>query len=176
MFKDQFENKMVHARHLIVVTLLAVSLSACGFHLRGNIPLSDGIKNMYVIAPEGTFKEQLEDILTKAGAQIADTKGGGDVVLKVTEADVDRTVGTLDERGKANSYKLRFKVTYALEDLEGQEIRGEKSVNENRRYDFNPEDVVASESEEAELLESMEQDAALSIVRQLATITDYPSK
>ena len=44
-------------------------------------------------------------------------------------------------------------------------------------YNFDPSLVVQSESEEAELLEDMEEQASLRIVRQLSTITDYqPSK
>ena len=80
--------------------LLASAVTACGFHLRGNIPLSDGIKNMYVVAPEGTFKDELESLLTRAGATIATAEGGADVILNVTQAALQRKVGTLDSLGK----------------------------------------------------------------------------
>ncbi len=176
MFREILSNKVGNTARLMLLLVLGTSLTACGFHLRGNIPLSEEIKNMYVIAPQGSFKDQLESILSRAGAQLAETKGGADVVLRVTDASSDRTVGTLDERGKANSYNLRFKVTYTLDDPEGEAIRKSTKLYENRRYDFNPEAVIESESEEAELLEDMEQDAALRIVRQLSAITDYQAK
>jgi outer membrane lipopolysaccharide assembly protein LptE/RlpB len=35
--------------------------------------------------------------------------------------------------------------------------------------------VLESESEEADLLTDMEQEAAINIVRQLASVTDYPA-
>ena len=158
---------------LTLMTLLLVSLASCGFHLRGNIPLSEGIKNMYVVAPNGSFKDELEQVLVKAGAQLAENKASADVVLKVRKAESARSVGTLDARGKANSYNLRFKVVYILKDTEGKKIRDVKRLTESRQYDFDPTRVVESESEEADLLESMERDAALRIVRQLATVTDY---
>lgn len=157
--------------------LLATAVTACGFHLRGNIPLSEGIKNMYVVGPDGTFKDQLERILTRAGAELAVDQASADVIVNVTRASVTRTVGTLDERGKANSYNLLFTVKYSLDDIEGQKIRKPATLKESRRYNFDPALIVQTESEEAELLDDMEEQASLRIVRQLSTITDYqPSK
>jgi len=156
-----------------LLLILAISISACGFHLRGNIPLSDGVKNMFVSAPEGPFKDQLEKVLTKAGAELSATEAAADTILVVTNAATSRTVGTLDERGKANSYNLRFRVDYALLDPAGTNIRPSTTLVESRRYDFDPETVVETEAEEAELQENMEQDLSLRIVRQLSTITNY---
>lgn len=159
-----------------LLLVLAVSISACGFHLRGNIPLADGVKNMFVSAPEGPFKDQLERVLSKAGATLTATPAGADVILVVTNAATSRTVGTLDERGKANSYNLRFNVKYVLKNPDDENIRPSSSLTESRRYNFDPETVVETEAEEAELQESMEQDISLRIVRQLSTITDYVPK
>ena len=158
---------------LIGMIVIAVSLSACGFHLRGNIPLSDGIKNMYVNAPDGSFKDALEDRLSKLGANLVKSPKAGDVILNVTKAQSSRSVGTLDERGKVNSYNLRFKVTYTLLDLNEKSIRPKKTITESRRYNFDPEFVIESESEEAELIEDMEEESVLKLIRQLAAITDF---
>jgi len=158
---------------LIVVAVIASALSACGFHLRGNIPLPDGIKYMFVMAPEGTFKEKLEQVIVNGGGVLATGKGGGDVVLNIGSAGTTRTVGTLDDRGKVDSYNLIFSVSYSLQDPNGKPIR-QASLSETRRYDFDPELVLESESEEADLLTDMETDIALRIVRQLSSVTDYP--
>ena len=158
---------------IALLLILSAALTACGFHLRGNIPLSDGIKNMYVVGPEGSFKDQLERILTRAGAELAVDRASADVILDVTKASIKRTVGTLDERGKANSYNLLFSVKYSLKDIEGKNIRKPRGLNESRRYNFDPAEIVQSESEEAELLDDMEEQVSLRIVRQLSTITDF---
>ena len=65
-------------------------------------------------------------------------------------------------------------MSYRLEDPAGEKIRSAK-IKETRRYNFNPELVLESESEEADLLTDMEQEAAINIVRQLASVTDYPA-
>lgn len=168
---------MLKTQQLRMTLLLAlvVSLTACGFHLRGNIPLSDGIKNMYVAAPKGSFKEELEKVLERAGANLIPNQAGADVVLNVTLAELNRNVGTLDERGKVNSYNLVFRTRYNLKSVEGEVIRKRTTLRETRRYDFDPLQVVATESEERDLQEDMEKEIALRIVRQLSAITDYPA-
>ncbi len=162
---------------LVAVFALAISLTACGFHLRGNIPLTDGLKNMYVNGPKGSFKDLLEKRLTKLGANLVSNPQGGDVVLSITSAESNRTIGTLDERGKVNSYNINFIVGYTLLDSAGNPIRPPASVVESRRYNFDPSAVIESESEEADLLEDMEEEAVLKVIRKLASITDFdPSK
>lgn len=165
-----------HAIKLFSVIGLALVLSACGFHLRGNIPLSDSIKNMYLNAPEGTFKQELERGLTRQGAVLSASKEAADVVLTITKVDSDRTVGTLDERGKANSFNLLLKVNYNLKTSDNKIIRKLTKLVEVRRYDFDPQFVVETELEEVELLESMEEEIVLRIVRQLAVITEIESQ
>ena len=165
-----------HVIKLFSVIGLALVLSACGFHLRGNIPLSDSIKNMYLNAPEGTFKQELERGLTRQGAVLSASKEAADVVLTVTTVDSDRTVGTLDERGKANSFNLLLTVNYNLKTSDNKIIRKPTKLVEVRRYDFDPQFVVETELEEVELLESMEEEIVLRIVRQLAVITEIESQ
>ena len=164
---------------LTVLLSLSISLAACGFHLRGNIPLPEGIQSMFVDAPEGDFKDTLKEVLTNAGAQLASSAAGADVVLTVSKAVTSRTVGTLDERGKANSYNLLFSVEYELTgreaEKEAESIRT-ASLIESRRYNFDPDLVIESESEEADLQEDMEEAISLRIVRQLSTLTDYSPK
>ena len=158
---------------LLVVLALGTVVTACGFHLRGSIPLPDGIKYMFVEAPEGSFKDKLEEMLENGGAEIASSRASASVVLNVLTAEPSRRVGTLDERGKADSYNLRFKVKYVLQDPEGEEIR-EASLSESRRYNFDPDFVIETEAEEEELQKDMEESIGLRIVRQLSSITDYP--
>ena len=166
------KNAMLNAfSRAVFVVVMASVITACGFHLRGNIPLPSGIQNLFVEAPAGTFKDELEAVLTNAGAQIASSAEAADVVLTITQAATGRSVGTLDERGKADSYNLRFKVKYTLDTQAGKQLR-EASLNELRRYNFDPELVIESEAEEAELQGNMEEAIALRIVRQLSTVTD----
>ena len=86
MLKQPLFRGSQRALRLLVVAIIVAAVSACGFHLRGNIPLSDSVKNMHVVAPEGSFKDTLEEMLSNAGAQLASSSGAADVVLNISEA------------------------------------------------------------------------------------------
>jgi len=157
------------SRSLVLMVLIS-SLNACGFSLRGNTPLPEDLQNMYLDARTGPFKEQMEEILIRTGARLTEQREAADVQLSITESIVERTVGTLDERGKANSYLLNYRVRYSLVAADGRVLRS-SAIDENRRYDFDPDIVLETESEQEELIQDMEQSVALRIIRQLNTVT-----
>ena len=156
-------------RTLIVVSVCGVLFSACGFHLRGSIPLSDAIKDIYVSVPDGGFSRSLENLLENSGARIVN-RPAANATLNINDVTSNRTVGTIDERGKADSFDISLRVSYTLQNVAGVTVR-EASLYETRRYNFDPELVIETESEEADLLEDMEQTIALQLIRQLSTIT-----
>jgi len=153
----------------LVVLFVASAITACGFHLRGNTPLPAEISNIYIEAKNGPFKEKMEEVLSYGGATIATVQEAASSTLIVQKSIVEKTVGTIDERGKANSYELTYKVNYKLVDREGVSLRT-ASLYENRRFDFDPDTVLETESEEENLIVDMEESIALRVVRQLATI------
>ena len=155
----------------LIVIFLASTLNACGFHLRGSTPLPEGLQNMYLDARNGPFKEKMEDVLLQTGAQLATQPESAEVQLSILQSVVERTVGTLDERGKANSYRLNYRVQYSLLASDGSLLRT-SSLDENRRYDFDPDTVLETESEQEELIEDMEESLALRIIRQLTTVSN----
>lgn len=156
-------------RYLLLL-VLASSLNACGFSLRGSTPLPVGLQNMHLDARDGPFKEQMEEILVRIGARLTEASESADVQLSITESIVERTVGTLDERGKADSYLLNYRVQYSLLASDGSVLRS-SLIEENRRYNFDPDIVLETETEQEDLIEDMEQAVALRIIRQLNTVT-----
>ena len=150
--------------------LLAVCLSvtACGFHLRGTSSLDNSDKIVFVDAPYGTFEQQLKDDLRLSGVQLNNDKLGVDWNIKVSQARVNREIATLNERGTVDSYKLNFTVIYSVFDDQNKLIKAPQTLVESRQYVYNSVAVIESEFEEQALRESMEKDIAKRIVRQLS--------
>ena len=169
MHKQYLNVRKLISRTLILLFVVS-SLTACGFHLRGNIPLPESLKLMFVDANDGPFKEKLEEVLVKGGVTLTERRNAAPVTLKINQSVVDRTIGTLDERGKASSYNLNYKVNYALQAEDGTVIRT-SFLTETRRYDFDPDLVLETEAEEEELIEDMEESLVLRVLRQLSTVS-----
>jgi len=155
-----------------VFVCLLMSLSACGFHLRGNTPLIDAGQTIHVSGLEGSFADKLHDALVRSGAQVVKSPLGADMQVAITQARSNRTVGTLDERGIVDSYQLFFTVAYSVLDSEAKPLGEPKLIKENRQYVFSPELVVESEFEERALIGSMEDDVVARLIRQLSVLTN----
>lgn len=156
---------------LSLLLLLAMSITACGFHLRGSSPLFEGAYGVYVSAPKGSFTDELNDALARSGARVANVAEGSDIVIDVARAHKKREVGTLDERGKVDSYRINFTVVYSVVSADGKLLGGPEVLSENRQYVFEPEDVVESEFEEQALVQNMEQSIASKIVRRVSSLS-----
>lgn len=153
----------------LLLVSLCLGLTACGFHLRGGESIEGG-KIVYVDAPRGSFELQLIDDLGISGAQLANDKAVSDWHLKVTQAQLGREIGTLNERGTVDSYKLNFTVSYSVFDSKGKLLRVPQTLTETRQYVYDPIRIVESEFEEEALRKGMEKDISLRIIRHLSTL------
>jgi len=154
----------------LVFVFLCISLSACGFHLRGASSFDGSDKLVYLEAPRGSFEQQLADDLRIAGAQLINEKEGSDWYIKVSQARSGREIATLNERGTVDSYKLHLTVTYSVFDTENKLLRSPQTLTESRQYAFNPVNIIESEFEEDALINGMEKDVSLRIIRHLSEL------
>src|SRR4051812_45533200 len=93
--------------------ILAALLTACGFHMRGEVVLPSGLQRVHVqIAdPFSPLKRDLEAALKRGGAKVEEKAGDGvaDVVISaVSLGPVARSVG-------ANAYVNEFSMVYHVE-------------------------------------------------------------
>lgn len=156
----------------LLFVFLCVSLSACGFHLRGSSSLDGADKIIYLDAPRGSFEQQLLDDLRVSGAQLSNQKKGSDWHINVSQARSRREIGTLNERGTVDSYLLSFIVTYSVLDAGNTLLRAPQTITESRQYVYDPVDIIESEFEEEALRISMEKGISLRIIRHVSELND----
>ena len=156
--------------HKLLLLLLCVSLSSCGFHLRGTSSLEGVDKIIFLDAPRGSFEQQLLDDLRISGVQLTNEKKTSDWHLNVSQARSQREISTLNERGTVDSYRLNFIVTYSVLGADNKLIRAPQTLTESRQYVFNPADIIESEFEEQALRNGMEKDISLRIIRHLSEL------
>jgi len=154
----------------LFLVFLCVSVSACGFHLRGTSSLQEVDKIVFLEAPRGSFEQQLEDDLRISGVQLTNEKEASDWYIKVSQARSGRDIGTLNERGTVDSYKLRMVVTYSVFGPDNKLLRSPQTLTESRQYVFNPAGIIESEFEEEALRNGMEKEISLRIIRHLSEL------
>ena len=87
-------------RWLPLLLLSAAVLSACGFHLRGKLPLADSIKVIAVESSDLGLRDSMVDALKGSGATVVVDPAVAKAVLDLHQVDFKRTVRTIDSRGK----------------------------------------------------------------------------
>lgn len=156
----------------VLVAIVALSLTACGFHLAGTRPLPESLRSVYieVIAPYRVLQPPLETALRaslqRRGADVLSARNDTTTVIRLSELKETREVLSVGLDGKALEYRLVTAVHYEV-------IGGGKSLIQpgdlrlTRDYSFQPEQVLAKEAEETRLREFIQAEMAQLILLRL---------
>lgn len=154
----------------LVSCLLYLSLSGCGFHLRGTAgaALPESLGELRVTMPERGPDDPMvvavRRALAEAGARLTEEAGARTLVLSDERVE-PQVISIRTTTGKASEYRLRYGIRFRLE---GAGESAPQSIRLSREYTFDPARVLAKEEEERELVREMRADAAQQIVRRLA--------
>ena len=158
----------------LVVLVLSASMSACGFHLRGKLPIPDSIQTIAVQSSDRDLYLSLVDALSFAGATVVKSEQDAQAVLDLYNVKYDRRVLTIDDRGKVTGYTLEYIVNYRVTAANGENLR-ESTVIARRDFNFDPNLVLQAEIEARALRDNMVDDLTQRIMRQLVTIAAISS-
>jgi LPS-assembly lipoprotein len=143
-----------------------LSLTACGFHLRGSYNLPAEIKQLELrISPSSPLSPPLREALQSAGVQL----GGGDYTLGIMEDKLSKQTTNTDSRAKAAEYTLYYQVSYRLKNSAGQAVSPERKLLLRRSYQYDTTAIVGKTAEEETLIRELYLDAAQQILRQLGS-------
>ena len=154
------------------VAFLLMLLIGCGFHLRGAIDYSDSLKSIYVegISLQRGIGLHLKRGLKSNGIEVLDTYQKGSAVLKVTETKHDRRVLSVGSSAKISEYELYSSIIFSLTDSQGKILAGSQQVQAQRDFQFNENQMLARESEEASLRQHLNKELVQGVLRRLSAI------
>ena len=155
---------------LLLLATYYLLLVSCGFHLRGtgDAALPASLATVRVVP----FTQLANDPLTvavraalaQAGASIVDAPEAPAVVL-LGEQTETRVASVSTATAKASGYLVVYSASFRLD---GPQPLAVQTIRLQRSYSFDPNQVLAREQQEQELLRDMRRDAAQQMVRRLA--------
>jgi LPS-assembly lipoprotein len=158
------------------VLALALMLSACGFHLRGEgghytLPFP----TMYVGLPESSplAIDLKRNIRANGGTTVVNNPKDADGVIEVLtdpEKTRSKSILSLNSNGRVRQYLLVYNIVFRVRDKQGNELLAPTQLTLNRPIDFNETQLLAKEQEEALLYKDMQTDLVQQIMRRLAAI------
>jgi len=155
---------------LLAVTLFAISLTACGFHLRSKIALPADLGPVRVVS-KTRYSPLAEDLavgLKAAGAIPA----AEDATENVATLDIkserwgNRPIA-LDQRGRAQEYSLRYATVFVFLRADGTELVPQQVVELSRDYVSQPTNLTGTTSEREILADELRREMSASILRRI---------
>jgi len=164
------------ARLCGVVLALSLTLSACGFHLRGDgghytLPFP----TMYVGLPESSplAVDLKRNINANGSTTVVKTAKEADGIIEVIsnpEHTKSKSILSLNSNGRVRQYLLSYSIVFRVLNKQGVELLGPTAIALSRPIDFNETQLLAKEQEEALLYKDMQTDLVQQMMRRIAAI------
>ncbi len=151
----------------ITVALTCLSLSACGFQLRGQYQLPAVLNPVVLDMAKGTLERDLSAAIQRAGGRVASE---APLHLHVEQERINRQTSTIDSRAKAAEYTLFYELDYQLRHASGIAAEPVRSIRLRRTYQFDNTRIVGKYEEENTLIDELRQQAVAQILSRLARV------
>ena len=156
------------ARFSVLTVLVSLLLTGCGFHLRGDLPLSH-FPAMHIQSERHSELAALVSArLEHNKVQLLDSYQQTAPMLQLLDDTLERRTLSLFPNGQVAEYELIYKVKYALTMPDGEPQQYQFEIF--RDYQDDPNQALAKAKELELLLAELRQQAANRIMRQLARL------
>lgn len=159
---------MAAGLRFLLLTAITLLIAGCGFHLRGSVAGSEGLRvALQSATPYGDVERMLASGFRQSGMVGVEKDATPQLVLDLQPEVLTRRVQTVDAYGRASDYELiltyryRIAAPQALADAETRELVT------RREYRFDNRDVLGKAEEEQILVGEMRRDIASRLLRQL---------
>jgi LPS-assembly lipoprotein len=151
---------------LAVLACATLVLAACGFKLRGQQTFPFETISVPLNTPLG-FELKRNIVAANEQTKLVDSIADADAVLSILSEAQEKVILSLNTQGRVREYQLRYRVIYRVSSPKGLDFIAPTSVLLTRDITFNDQ-VLAKESEEAQLYREMRSDLVQQIIRRLA--------
>lgn len=162
------------AWHSLLLMVLALSLSACGFHLRGESKMHTSFSQLALKGREGqAFRQVLVGKLEKSGVTLDNS---APYTIQLLDEKSERRVSAYSTRAKSAGFELKRIITFKIiGPRQKEESVVETELFSRRHLLFREDQVVGKQDEEAMLWHEMDQELAERIIRKLEAIHTEPT-
>lgn len=152
--------------------VLALALTACGFHLRNPLVLPADLGPVRVASVDqySPLADSLTQSIRRTGARIAGNEDADATVLDILSERWGDTPQSVDALGRAQEYSLRYAVVFEVRKADGTKPVPRQAVELARDYISNPVNSIGTESERELLVKELRREMAASILRRLDAV------
>lgn len=164
---QNFRSLLMHRSNSLVL-LLALTLAACGFQLRGAADLS--FKTLYIQGPKLSISRELQQSLKANGIQVVETAEGAELLLELVNEVNEKRILSLSGGGLVREYELNYIVNFRTREPANALWGPVQTVQVRRDFSYNDNALLGKLDEEAKLNVDMRKDAVREVLRRLTAI------
>lgn len=156
-------------RSLAVVAML--SLTACGFHLRGEVKLAPSLQRVTVTSsdPANPLKRSVEDAMKRAGAAVA-APGEGVGEIRLTGVGVQTLVGSVGGNARVNEFNMVYHVDLEIVDGSGKTVLEKQPIEQTRSFTFDQTQAAGTGALQDVIRREMDRDMAQAVMRKIDSV------
>lgn len=152
----------------LLILLLAGTLSACGFQLRGSYTLPWDTLHLGLAENSEMYQQIRRGLETGTHTRVVADKQAAQAVLAVLNDTQTKGILSLSATGLVREFQLTRSFTYRIADAKGKELVPPATIILQREMTFDDTRIFAKEAEEAMILREMQSDLVSQLLRRLA--------
>jgi LPS-assembly lipoprotein len=149
------------------VCLIAVLLTACGFHMRGSRPIPPALQTLQIQSLQSNtgFTKTLRQYCLNASLQLTDEPAHPQ--LRLINTTTNSSPGSMSASSQTREYRLTFTLLYQLNNTKGVIIQPPRTITATRTLLMNTNRMLGSTSEEQTLYHEMHLEVSRRLLDQL---------
>ena len=157
----------------LLAFILALSVQACGFTIRGNgaIVSSFSSLNLELEQPKSELSALLQRSLTAAGVTLSPQQLEPASILKVSDEQMSTRPVSINPRARASQVELRLSVSIALT-VGGQPKIPNETLAVVRTYFQDIENIAGNQEEALIITNELRQELISQLMRRLESVTE----
>ena len=166
------------ALRLLAVPLLALALSACGFHLRNKIALPADLGPVRVVSttPYSPLADALAKGMEHAGVVPAAADAKDVATLQILSERWGDLPISIDAQGRAQEFSLRYATVFVFHRADGSTLVPQQVVELSRDYVSPPQNVTGTTTEREVIADELRREMAASILRRVGGVIQGGAK
>jgi LPS-assembly lipoprotein len=160
----------------VFVLVLAASISACGYHLRGGFELPKGLENIYLKGGSPKLRDQFNKTLEGSSGRLVKSPEQAGMIINVVDNDIKQRVLSLGQSGRSNEFELTYHLDYELRDANNKVLLAREPLDVRREYFNDQQDIIAKDNEEGTIRNEMYQNAVRTILNRISAMLENKPK
>lgn len=156
--------------------MLAMCLTACGYHLRGSFDVPKELKKIYLQGGSAKLREQFKRTLEGSSGQLVKSADAAAVTIRVIEGEFKQRGLSLSAGGRSNEFELTYRLQFEARDSANKVILPREPMEVRREYFNDQQDIIAKDNEEGVIRNEMYQQAVRNILNRLRAVLEKKPK